>query len=51
MNLQLLALQAIYGDDLVIFNNKDGLRFFQVTSPPHIFTVKNLAVSEEKNYD
>uniref|UniRef100_A0A0E0GBK6 RBR-type E3 ubiquitin transferase n=1 Tax=Oryza nivara TaxID=4536 RepID=A0A0E0GBK6_ORYNI len=28
---ELLALQAIYGDDLVIFNNKDGLRFFQIS--------------------
>ncbi|BAS80405.1 Os02g0694700, partial [Oryza sativa Japonica Group] len=28
---ELLALQAIYGDDLVIFDNKDGLRFFQIS--------------------
>jgi E3 ubiquitin-protein ligase RNF14 len=32
IDLQLLALQAIYGDDMVIFDNMDGLRFFQVTS-------------------
>lgn len=31
IDLQLLALQAIYGDDMVIFDNMDGLRLFQVT--------------------
>jgi hypothetical protein len=31
IDLQLLTLQAIYGDDIVIFDNMDGLRFFQVT--------------------
>ncbi|CAL5054908.1 unnamed protein product [Urochloa decumbens] len=28
---ELLALQAIYGDDMVIFDNMDGLRFFQIS--------------------
>ncbi|CAL4884783.1 unnamed protein product [Urochloa decumbens] len=27
----LLALQAIYGDDMVILDNMDGLRFFQIS--------------------
>ena len=31
IDLQLLALRAIYGDDMVIFDNMDGLRCFQVT--------------------
>ncbi|OEL24952.1 hypothetical protein BAE44_0014030 [Dichanthelium oligosanthes] len=31
IDLQLLALQAIYGDDMVIFDNMDGLRFFQIS--------------------
>ncbi|CAO2047891.1 unnamed protein product [Urochloa humidicola] len=28
---ELLALQAIYGDDMVIFDNMHGLRFFQIS--------------------
>ncbi|TVU28079.1 hypothetical protein EJB05_19587 [Eragrostis curvula] len=28
---EVLALQAIYGDDMVIFDNMDGLRFFQIS--------------------
>ncbi|RLN09636.1 hypothetical protein C2845_PM11G29410 [Panicum miliaceum] len=28
---ELLALQAIYGDDMVIFDNMDGLRCFQIS--------------------
>lgn len=28
--LQLIALEAIYGDDLTVFENKGGLRSFQV---------------------
>ncbi|KAL6634948.1 hypothetical protein ACP70R_027619 [Stipagrostis hirtigluma subsp. patula] len=28
---ELLALQAIYGDDMAIFDSKDGLRFFQIS--------------------
>ncbi|KAK3154977.1 hypothetical protein QOZ80_2BG0197310 [Eleusine coracana subsp. coracana] len=34
---ELLVLQAIYGDDMVIFDNMDGLRFFQVTLNPSKF--------------
>nr|CAB3447581.1 unnamed protein product [Digitaria exilis] len=28
---ELLALQAIYGDDMLVFDNMDGLRFFQIS--------------------
>jgi hypothetical protein len=26
-----MALEAIYGDDLAVFENKEGLRYFQVS--------------------
>ena len=30
ISLQLMALEAIYGDDLIEFESKAGLRYFQV---------------------